>query len=267
MEEIDLPLSWPVEVNALEAQAFCRWKSKKDNCSYTLPSEVQYYSIYKHSRLKDIPNFNDNKANINLKYFASPSPVDMFSFGDINDVVGNVWQWTRTPIYPFDGFDVHPIYDDFSTPTFDQKHNLIKGGSFISTGNEMMKHSRYAFRRHFYQHAGFRYVVGDESIDIKSFETKDQFINDEIKKHQDKNNFKEIEETILKNISNEKFKNIFEIGCSVGNLSGKLASHYENVIAVDTTARIIQEAEKLKDNKLSNLEFWQVDPCNMKPHF
>ena len=26
------------------------------------------------------------------------------------------WQWTDTPIYPFDGFRVHPIYDDFTTP-------------------------------------------------------------------------------------------------------------------------------------------------------
>ena len=24
------------------------------------------------------------------------------------------------------GFEVHPLYDDFSTPTFDTKHNLIK---------------------------------------------------------------------------------------------------------------------------------------------
>jgi hypothetical protein len=51
------------------------------------------------------------------------------------------------------------LYDDFSTPTFDGKHTLIKGGSWISTGNEALKSSRYAFRRHFFQHAGFRYLV------------------------------------------------------------------------------------------------------------
>ena len=61
----------------------------------------------------------------------------------------------------FNNFTVHPLYDDFSTPTFDGKHNLIKGGSWISTGNELLKSSRYAFRRHFYQHAGFRYVVAN----------------------------------------------------------------------------------------------------------
>ncbi|WP_414058215.1 SUMF1/EgtB/PvdO family nonheme iron enzyme, partial [Staphylococcus aureus] len=72
---------------------------------------------------------------------------------------GNAWQWTETPIYPFEGFQVHPIYDDFSTPTFDGRHNLMKGGSWIATGNEAEAASRYAFRRHFFQHAGFRYVV------------------------------------------------------------------------------------------------------------
>jgi formylglycine-generating enzyme required for sulfatase activity len=56
--------------------------------------------------------------------------------GEFCDVIGNVWQWTRTPIMPFKGFEVHPLYDDFSVPTFDGRHNLIKGGSWIATGNE-----------------------------------------------------------------------------------------------------------------------------------
>ena len=79
--------------------------------------------------------------------------------GKLYDVIGNVWQWTETPIYPFDGFEVHPYYDDFTAPTFDTRHNLIKGGSWISCGNETLGSARYAFRRHFFQHAGFRYVV------------------------------------------------------------------------------------------------------------
>jgi len=53
-------------------------------------------------------------------------------------------------MYPFKGFEVHPIYDDFTMPTFDDKHNLFKGGSWISTGNLAIPHSRYAFRRHFF---------------------------------------------------------------------------------------------------------------------
>ena len=93
------------------------------------------------------------------------------------DVTGNVWQWTESPIDGYPGFDVHSWYDDFSTPTFDGKHNLIKGGSWISTGNETLASSRYAFRRHFFQHAGFRMVISEQEPEIQAqhnvYETDD----------------------------------------------------------------------------------------------
>lgn len=90
----------------------------------------------------------------------------MFKNQGFYDIVGNVWQHTVTPIYPFEGFEIHPVYEDFTTPTFDNRHNIIKGGSFISTGNSVLYHARYAFRRHFYQHAGFRYVESMNEIEV-----------------------------------------------------------------------------------------------------
>lgn len=33
---------------------------------------------------------------------------------------------------------------------------LLQGGSWISTGDEASRFARFAFRRHFLQHAGFR---------------------------------------------------------------------------------------------------------------
>ncbi len=83
------------------------------------------------------------------------------------DVVGNVWQWSITPTYPFDGFEVHPSYDDFTTPTFDDRHSLMKGASFISLGNASLRSARYAFRKHFFQHAGFRYVASQNEYRTK----------------------------------------------------------------------------------------------------
>jgi len=71
-------------------------------------------------------------------------------------------------MYPFKGFEVHPVYDDFTMPTFDDKHNLIKGGSWISMGNLEKPYSRYAFRRHFFQHAGFRPVIDGSSEVLKT---------------------------------------------------------------------------------------------------
>ncbi|OZA04376.1 MAG: 5-histidylcysteine sulfoxide synthase [Sulfuricurvum sp. 17-40-25] len=157
-QEIAMPYNWPVEVNALEAQAFCRWKSAQDGMNIRLPTEAEYGVLLDQCGIvSDI--FDDMTANINLAHFASSVPVDTFFHGKVYDAVGNVWQWTSSPMDGFEGFAPHPLYDDFSTPTFDTKHNMLKGGSWISTGNEVVRASRYAFRRHFIQHAGFRYVV------------------------------------------------------------------------------------------------------------
>ncbi|WAR15419.1 hypothetical protein MAR_005524 [Mya arenaria] len=68
------------------------------------------------------------------------------------DVFGNVWQWCEDQFNGLCG-ETHWLYDDFSTPFYDGKHN---GGSWISTGEETSRFSRAWFRRHFLQHAGFR---------------------------------------------------------------------------------------------------------------
>jgi SAM-dependent methyltransferase len=96
------------------------------------------------------------------------SPVDAMPLNDkgFADVFGNAWEWMVDYFSPLPGFQVHPIYEDFSTPCFDGLHNVIMGGSFISTGNEASIHSRFHFRPHFYQHASFRLVeqLNDEII-------------------------------------------------------------------------------------------------------
>ncbi len=165
-EEIPMPYNWPVEVNALEAEAFCRWKSAQEGREYRLPAEEEWEVMAQAGGIvEDI--FDDSKANLNFAHYASSVPVDTFAHGELYDVVGNVWQWTQTQMAPFAGFKTHPWYDDFTEPTFDGKHNIIKGGSWASTGNEIVRTSRYAFRRHFIQHAGFRYVVGEGENEAK----------------------------------------------------------------------------------------------------
>src|SRR5574344_2957955 len=162
-----MPWDWPVEVNQLEAEAFCRWKSAQSGLSVQLPCEAEW-SLLRQQVPGDQPDWSVAPGNINLEHWASSCPVDHFAQGEFYDLIGNVWQWSSTAIDGFEGFRIHSLYDDFSTPTFDGKHNLIKGGSWISTGNEATLHSRYAFRRHFYQHAGFRYVQSDAPLNIQS---------------------------------------------------------------------------------------------------
>ena len=297
---IDMPMNWPVDVNALEAMAFCRWKSQKDGVSYTLPSEAEYMALFEYAGIKDIPDFDDSKANLNFAHYFSSCPVDKFMFREFGDVVGNVWQWSRSAIAGFKGFGVHPAYDDFSVPTFDNKHALILGSSWASSGNLIMKYSRYAFRRHFYQHAGFRFVLSskesEEDLDIyESDELVSQYC--EFQYGDDcfgvKNFALECAKLASKFAINKT--KALDLGCATGRASFELAKEFDEVEGVDFSARFVQVGSKLKDNgfvaytskiegdltlkkKITieelgykefahKLSFWQGDACNLKPNF
>jgi putative 4-mercaptohistidine N1-methyltranferase len=92
--------------------------------------------------------------------YGSSSPVDALTpnLQGFHDIFGNVWQWTEDHLAALPGFKVHKFYDDFSTPCFDGLHHIILGGSFLSMGDEVSTYSRFHFRAHFSQHAGFRLV-------------------------------------------------------------------------------------------------------------
>jgi len=98
-------------------------------------------------------------GNVNMR-FGSSTPVNMFPPSPTGafDTHGNVWEWAEDHFGPLPEFSIHYLYDDFSTPCFDGWHTMILGGSWVSTGDQASNFARYAFRRHFFQHLGFRYV-------------------------------------------------------------------------------------------------------------
>ncbi|KAA0175366.1 hypothetical protein FNF27_03067 [Cafeteria roenbergensis] len=98
-------------------------------------------------------------GNTNMK-FHSPSPVHLYppSTAGFYDTHGNVWEYVEDHFAGLPDFSIHYLYDDFSTPCFDGWHTMMLGGSWVSTGDESSNFGRYAFRRHFFQQLGFRYV-------------------------------------------------------------------------------------------------------------
>ncbi len=302
-DHIELPLDWPAEVNYHEALAFCGYKSARLGKNLRLPTEDEWYRLADLCQVPDEPKWGQKApANINLEHYASPVPVNTFAFHGFYDVIGNVWQWTKTPMYPFDGFEVHPLYDDFTMPTFDNEHNLIKGGSWISTGNEALRSSRYAFRRHFFQHAGFRYVCSsyEEDIDANVYESDESVsMYAHMSWGEDEygvQNFKQAcTQIALSHMSEKTPRKALDIGCALGRGSFELARGFDKVIGVDYTARFIQQCQQMKENgSLSyslkaegelkhyvtkrldefnlegtqdRVEFWQGDACNLKPVF
>jgi 5-histidylcysteine sulfoxide synthase/putative 4-mercaptohistidine N1-methyltranferase len=253
--EIDLPWNWPVEVNYLEAKAFCNWKSARTGKPVRLPSEDEWHRLRDICEIPDQLYWEKAPGNINLEQWSSSCPIDCFKTGDFFDVIGNVWQWTETPIYPFHGFEVHPSYDDFSTPTFDSRHNLIKGGSWISTGNEATRDSRYAFRRHFFQHAGFRYVESSAEVIIHD----DRYESDVLAaqycdahygtEHFGVPNFAVTCSAIaIAAMADRKKGHALDLGCAVGRSAFELASGgFERVTGLDFSTRFFRLAARMQE--------------------
>lgn len=298
-EIIPMPWDWPVEVNYHEAKAFCNWKSVRDKLPVRLPTEDEWYRLYDSANLSDVPATQLAAGNLHLDYYASSCPINEFKHGDFFDVIGNVWQWTETPTYPFTGFEVHPHYDDFTTPTFDDRHNLIKGGAWISCGNESLRSSRYAFRRHFFQHAGFRYVVTETPAQLQSshYET-DKLMSEYAEFHYgdsyfDVPNFPAVlAKLAIAAMGNRPAHKALDLGCASGRATFELARHFDHVTGVDFSARFINQGVQLiqqgllrytltdegdlvfyKERSLAGLglenvknkvEFFQGDACNLK---
>jgi len=173
-EIIDMPWDWPVEVNYHEAKAYTKWKQQQDQdhiqqkIYYRLITEAEFVTLknkisadpvlqkQEYAQMKDKEILYSCNLNMNYKY-SSASPVNASEkIEGIHDVMGNVWQWAEDQFNPLEGFKIHKLYDDFSTPCFDGKHQMILGGSFMSCGHEASIYARFHFRPHFFQHAGFR---------------------------------------------------------------------------------------------------------------
>jgi 5-histidylcysteine sulfoxide synthase len=155
-DEIELPFDWPVEVNHYEAMAYCRWHGQDTR----LMSEAEYH-LATYGDTENCKYLEEDTEDYNLNLtFGSPSPVGLLKTAKSNsglyDLRGNVWEWLSDRLNPLPGYEPHYLYEDNSSLFFDDKHQMMLGGSWITNGTEALKYYRNWFRPNFYQHAGFR---------------------------------------------------------------------------------------------------------------
>jgi formylglycine-generating enzyme required for sulfatase activity len=153
-EEIPLPLQWPVYVSHAEANAYATWKGK------SLPAEEQFHRAA-YGSANGAQRFVP-AGNFDFKSW-TPDPVgasdDRASEFGIYDLVGNGWEWTRTPFTPFEGFQPFPFYPGYSANFFDGKHFVMKGASPRTAGVLARPSFRNWFQAHYPNiYAGFRCV-------------------------------------------------------------------------------------------------------------
>lgn len=271
-ELIDFQARWPVIVNFHEANAYCSWKTEKTGSAnpYRLISEAEHHLL----RSQVAP---DAPWNHNLQ-FGSETDVDRFVSKGVSDVFGNVWQWCEDEFNPLPGFQTHPYYEDFSSPCFDGKHQMIMGGSFASTGDEAEPFARFHFRPHFFQHAGFRcarttettdrrsaHHLGDIHLggsDYESTELLSQYLLLHFGTDQEVLSLGEGPTETLRfpqrcaQILTETAQRLqvpmnkaLDLGCAVGGSAFALSASFKEVVGVDLSSSFIETARRLQNGE------------------
>jgi formylglycine-generating enzyme required for sulfatase activity len=123
---------WPVVYVSLEdAKDFAAWRSKRDNVQYRLPTEEEWeYAARGGSEDNLYPWGNewiDGRAVVKQDF---PQAVGSMPEGKnrwgVNDLIGNVWEWTSTPI---------ELYAGNKEAQFSSQYKgwiVKRGGSFLS---------------------------------------------------------------------------------------------------------------------------------------
>lgn len=144
----DFPM---VNLTWYEAIAYTRWLSYHSGLDLTLPTEAQWQWAA-HGEARTLYPWGDifdlSRCNIKESGFGGLTSVTRYEGGvspfGVQDMSGNVWEWTRT---------------EYDSPDKDAMLNItspaLRGGSF----EERMKHARTTSRARYYPHL-FRHDLG-----------------------------------------------------------------------------------------------------------
>jgi gamma-glutamyl hercynylcysteine S-oxide synthase len=161
--EVPLPPDWPVYVSHAEASAYTKWLGRQ------LPTEAEFHrAAYgtPSSEEREYPWGDDAPSERHGNFdFSQWDPVPVGSYREgasafgVHDLVGNGWEWTRTPFAPFQGFESMHFYPGYSADFFDGKHFVMKGGSSRTAACMLRRSFRNWFQPHYrYAFATFRCV-------------------------------------------------------------------------------------------------------------
>ena len=127
---------WPVvNVSVDDAKSFAAWRSKRDGVAYRLPTEEEWeYAARGGDQDFLYPWGNDWQNDRAVVSEAFPKTVGSLPDGKnrwgVNDLIGNVWEWTSTTIAFYPGSRGTALPPEYRTWI------VKRGGSFISDPND-----------------------------------------------------------------------------------------------------------------------------------
>jgi len=141
------PVIW---VTWYDALAYCEWLAEATGKPYTLPSEAEWEKAARGTEGRVYPwgdTPDGSKCNSWESGIKATTPVDKYPQGaspyGVLDMVGNVWEWTRSLWGSWDGEDYGSAKLQFTYPyqVDNERENLkaddkwlrvLRGGSFSS---------------------------------------------------------------------------------------------------------------------------------------
>ena len=143
----------------------------------------------------------------------------------------------------------HDLYEDYSTPFFNGKEILMKGGSFFTNANSV-HNSRHGFRPTFNQFTGIRMVISEneETIITDKREESDELVDLSIQM-----NYCDQDSYIMKATAKIKERlsklggKSLVVGCSVGKLMLEMSKIFDFSEGLDFTSRFFQIAARIME--------------------